>query len=105
MDEIKKLLGKRIKELRREHNLSQQKLSELINIDQRNLSNIECGITFPSKSLLQIADAFDISLKDLFDFEHLTFKRNEMIHYIETKIKYLDDRNLKLIYRIIKSFF
>ena len=105
MNEIKKLLGKRIKELRREHNLSQQELAELIDIDQRNLSNIECGITFPSKSLLQIAGAFDITLKDLFDFEHITLKRNDMLSYIENKIKYLDDKNIKVIYKIVKSFF
>ncbi len=105
MNEIKKLIGKRIKELRKEHNLSQQELAELINIDQRNLSNIECGISFPSKSLLQIAEAFDISLKDLFDFEHLTLKRTDMINYIENKIQYLDDRNIKFIYKIIKSLF
>lgn len=105
MNEIKKLIGKRIKELRKEHNLSQQELAELINIDQRNLSNIECGISFPSKSLLQIAEAFDISLKDLFDFEHLTLKRTDMLNYIENKIQYLDDRNIKFIYRIIKSLF
>jgi len=105
MNEIKKLIGKRIKELRKEHNLSQQELAELINIDQRNLSNIECGISFPSKSLLQIAEAFDISLKDLFDFEHLTLKRADMLNYIENKIQYLDDRNIKFIYRIIKSLF
>ena len=100
MNEIKKLIGKRIKELRKEHNLSQQELAELINIDQRNLSNIECGISFPSKSLLQIAEAFDISLKDLFDFEHLTLKRTDMINYIENKIQYLDDRNIKFIYNL-----
>ena len=105
MNEIKKLIGKRIKELRKEHNLSQQELAELINIDQRNLSNIECGISFPSKSLLQIAEAFDISLKDLFDFEHLTLKRTDMMNYIENKIQYLDDRNIKFIYKIIKSLF
>ena len=105
MNEIKKLIGKRIKELRKEHNLSQQDLAELINIDQRNLSNIECGISFPSKSLLQIAEAFDISLKDLFDFEHLTLKRTDMLNYIENKIQYLDDRNIKFIYKIIKSLF
>ena len=103
MDEIKKLLGKRIKELRKERKLSQQELANLIEIDQRNLSNIECGITFPSKSLLQIAGAFEISLKDLFDFEHLIIKRNDMISYIENKIKYLDDKSIKVIYKLVKS--
>ena len=48
MKDIKILLGKRIKELRKKLNISQQELAEKINVDARNLSNIECGISFPS---------------------------------------------------------
>ena len=51
MNRIKELLGRRIKELREKRGYTQQQLAEKIGIDQRNLSKIECGITFPSKSL------------------------------------------------------
>ena len=102
MNEIKKLIGKRIKELRKEHNLSQQELAELINIDQRNLSNIECGISFPSKSLLQIAEAFDISLKDLFDFEPIINIENLKDELSKLTNKLSEDK-LKTLYLIAKN--
>lgn len=59
MNDIKKLLGKRIKELRKAQGISQQQLAELANIDQRNLSHIECGDTFPSRVLLEISSALN----------------------------------------------
>lgn len=41
MEEIKHLLGKRIREIRKAKNISQEKLAELVGIEKRNLSNIE----------------------------------------------------------------
>ncbi len=38
--DIKLLLGKRIKELRKQKGLTQEQLAEKMNIDQRNLSKI-----------------------------------------------------------------
>ena len=67
MNDIKYYLGQRIKELRKIKGLSQQELAEIANIDQRSLSHIECGDTFPSKSLFELAEALDVDLKDLFE--------------------------------------
>lgn len=103
MNDIKKLLGKRIKELRQKQGLSQLQLSELINIDQRNLSHIECGDTFPSKSLLELSAALNIELKELFDFEHHEIDTPEMITYIQSSIDKLEAADIKTVYRLIKS--
>ena len=103
MDDIRKLLGKRIKELRKYNGLSQEKLAELANIEQRSLSHIECGDTFPSRSLLDIANALDIELKDLFDFEHLEQTDKSMRDYILHNVESLNEDNLKTVYRMIKS--
>ena len=43
----KKLLGKRIKELRKYRNFTQEKLAELIDIEPCSLSAIEIGRHFP----------------------------------------------------------
>ena len=48
MKTTKELLGGRIKELRKLKGLSQEKLSEKINIDPKHLSRIEVGRGFPS---------------------------------------------------------
>ena len=60
MENIKSLLGKRIKELRRERNLSQEKLAENIGIDPNNLSRIENGKNYPSaETIVKIANSLN----------------------------------------------
>lgn len=103
MNDIRKLLGKRIKELRKLNKMSQEELAEVANIEQRSLSHIECGDTFPSRSLLDIAKALDIELKDLFDFEHLEQTDKSMRDYILHNVDKLNEDNLKTVYRMIKS--
>ena len=103
MKNIKQLLGKRIKELRLAQSFSQQKLAELINIDQRSLSYIECGGAFPSKCLGELAIALKVDLKELFDFNHLTLDDVGMKDYIIQSIEVLQTNDIKTVYRIIKS--
>lgn len=75
---MKKLLGKRIKELRLRKKLTQEELSELLGIGERNLSKIECGVNFVSAETLEkLANALDVKYKDIFDFEHLTECENK----------------------------
>lgn len=103
METIKKRLGKRIKDLRIKQNLSQQELAELAKIDQRSLSHIECGDTFPSKSLQNISNALKIDLKDLFDFDYVELTTDKMLEYLTENIKELPKETLVIIYRLVKS--
>ena len=48
----KKLLGKRIKQIRKSLGFTQEKLSELIDIETSSLSGIESGRFFPSLHVL-----------------------------------------------------
>ena len=103
MKDIKKLLGRRIKELRRIKKYSQQELADKANIDQRSLSHIECGDNFPSKSLLDIANALEITLVELFDFAHLEVTSTEMANYIREEVSSLSEQNIQILYRVMKS--
>ncbi len=103
MEEIKYLLGLKIKELRNKKGLSQQQLAELINIDQRNLSNIECGNSFPVKSLLAIAEVFNITLPELFNFNYLATNIPDMKKYIIKRLDNLDNENIKTLYKLISA--
>lgn len=103
MNDIKKLLGNRIKELRKAQGISQQQLAEAANIDQRSLSHIECGDTFPSRALMEIANALNIELKDLFDFQHLEMNTAAMSEYIKNNISCLRQDDLTAVYRMVKS--
>lgn len=68
----KKLLGKRIKELRKNAGLTQEKLAEMINIETTSLSGIESGRHYPSMPTLErIASSLHVELKSLFDFNHV----------------------------------
>lgn len=61
--------GKKVRELRKERNLSMEKLAELSGIDYRQLSYVELGEVNPTISTAAaIAKGLDLSLKELFDF-------------------------------------
>ena len=53
MTTLKEKLGKRIKEIRKSRNLTQEKLAEMIGLDTPNLSNIERGKRFLSSETLE----------------------------------------------------
>ena len=68
-EELKKLFGKRLKQLRKEYKLSQSELSALANIDKGSLQRIERGYNSTLKTFRKLANAFDISLSELFNFQ------------------------------------
>lgn len=105
MNRIKELLGRRIKELREKRGYTQQQLAEKIGIDQRNLSKIECGITFPSKSLPELSRCLQISLPQLFDFEHLKVDDAEKKVIMKGIIDELSPYELDLAYKILTAIF
>lgn len=102
MEDIKHLLGQNIKRLRVKKGLSQQKLAELVNIDQRNMSNIECGNSFPTKTLMKLANILEVSLPELFDFDHLKLCKDNIKQEIVEKLDNLSLKELQIIYRLIE---
>lgn len=69
-DELKKAFGKRLKDLRKRYKYSQSELSALTNMDKGSLQRIERGYNPTLKTLRKIANAFEISLSELFDFKN-----------------------------------
>lgn len=103
MNDIRKLLGKRIKELRRSQKITQSQLAERANIDQRSLSHIECGDTFPSRALFDIAKALNVELPELFDFNHIGMTTEDKSAYIKQNIEHLTPEEINIVYRLVKS--
>lgn len=71
MDEklVYKKLGERIKQLRENAHLTQEKLAEKAGISLDYLGKIEVNINKPGlKALIKIANALDVKLMTLFDF-------------------------------------
>lgn len=101
---VKTLLGKRIRELRHKKNLTQEGLASSIGIDYKSIGKIETGKNYPSSETLEkLAKAFNVSEKDLFDFNHL-----ESSYNLEKEIlRIFHDQSpekQQLIYKIIKAF-
>ena len=60
MENIKKLLGQRIKEVRKAKNITQEELAEKIGIGTSNISYIENGKFAPSiENFAKIAEVFE----------------------------------------------
>lgn len=67
----KKLLGQRLRELRKRKGINQEKLAELISVEPATISNIENGKNYPSMiNLESILCVLESSFLDVFDFEH-----------------------------------
>ncbi len=67
--DTKKLIGARIKELRKQAGLTQEQLAEAVELDARHLSRLEVGKHFPSlDSLERIAVALNVPLVEFFQF-------------------------------------
>lgn len=104
MKNTKELLGGRIRELRKGLKMSQEQLSEKIDVDPRYISRIERGNCFPSLETLEnISRALQVEMRDLFDYKHLT----ELLNY-EEEIKRLigfgvSEQQKDLIMRITKA--
>ena len=100
--DIKKLLGQKIKEVRKAKNLTQEKMAEMIGIEPPSLSNIENGKYYPTaENLEKILLALDIEPQELYNFNYYNSKEDllkEMIFSMEN-----NDKLLKLMYRFFQS--
>lgn len=64
-------LGKRIRELRKQQEISQDQLAFEVGIRREQVIRIESGKQSTSIDILRkIADNFDMKLKEFFDFEY-----------------------------------
>ena len=59
-------IGKKIMEIRKEHNLSQEDLANMFYVTRQTISSWECGKSYPDiETIIKISDKFNISLDKL----------------------------------------
>ena len=74
MNKYSELLGHRIKYLRKEKNITQERLAEIINRSKNHISKIELGLTNPPISLVfDIAQALNVHPHELFIFSDVEY--------------------------------
>ena len=99
--DIKKQLGYKIKRLRQQKGITQEKLAELIGIEVSSMSNIETGKYAPSIETLQkLSEVLDAKPWEFYYFDEIS--PDEMKQEL---IKALDENQklLKIIYKFYKS--
>lgn len=106
MDE-KRLLGKRISEIRKRQHLSQERLAERAGISAQYVSNIERGKENPTLDLLlRLAEALRVSLGQMCDFETVDdMNQRKMRSSIGAILKEADTDRLRLALKLLRSLF
>jgi len=103
MDEVR-LLGARIKELRKKRGLTQEGLAEVCGIHYKFLGGIERGNANPTLTVLRkIAKAMNVSLAELFNYEFLGQSPSQVRKRLVDSIRRCDDAEALLLYRMYRS--
>ena len=72
------ILGTNVRFYRKSKSISQEKLAEAVGITSQYVSNIECGVSFPSVTKIQaIADVLNVPAYMLFLPEVISVGENE----------------------------
>ena len=67
-EHIYRTIGKNVRKYRQMANISQEKLSEILNVNSKFIGHVERFERFISlKKLIEIAEYFDVPVKNFFD--------------------------------------
>lgn len=95
-------LGEKIKEIRKNKNISQETLAAMLKVNRNYLSRIETGKSEPSSTVLKnIAEIFNLDLNTLLDINTNILENKEKINYITNTCKSLHEKDLDFLVRII----
>ena len=89
-----KKIGRFLKELRKEKDITQEQLAEKIKVSGRTVSRWETGSNMPDISLLaELADFYDVSIPEIIDGERKSENMNEEVK--ETVLKVAEYSNIE----------
>ena len=103
MSKSKKLLGSRIRHLRKKNGFSQEQFAEQIGIDPNSISRIECGVRYPSLDTLEkISTVLAVELRELFLFSNKE-SADEIRSYITHAISEMGIEKLREVAQAVKK--
>ena len=104
MNQIK--IGNFIKELRKEQNLTQEELAEKFGVARRTVSRWETGNNLPDLDILiEMADYFDIDLREIIDGERKSEKMNEEMKETVMKVAEYSNEEKKKSTKMVLVYF
>ena len=104
---------KNLKKLRKEHNLSQQKLADILHVSQQSVYKYENGITAPDiETLIRMADYFNTSIDYLVEHTDIPHKiepvKDTMLNEAESTLvdhyRKLSPTQKQLVQAIIEEY-
>lgn len=103
--ELKKLLGRNIRRIRKSRNLTQETFSEKIGIEPSSLSNIENGKSLPStQTIINIQQKFEVNINEVFEVDYDYLKNGQYLEEAIFKmVKNLDVERKRVLYKIVKA--
>lgn len=99
---MKKMFGKRLREIRTAKMLTQETVAELIGIKPENYSRIENGLSFPKpENIVKLSEVLGVEIAELFQFTHIN-DYDKILDTIITKLKN-DKEATVMTYKFLKS--
>ncbi|CCY63155.1 transcriptional regulator XRE family [Clostridium sp. CAG:967] len=100
---FKEKFAKNLRDIRKSRKLTQEQLAELVGVDFRYISLLENAKSFPSCDLIEkLVKALNINYSELFAFDE-DLSREEIENRLGELIKFISDKNLKILYNIAKE--
>ena len=104
MEDVKKLIGERIRELRKGRGLSQEELGWKSNLHYTHIGSIERGEkNWSIETLVKVAKGLNVSINDLFDFPSTQANLKTLRKSLIAEINESSSEALKLFSDMVKG--
>ena len=99
-------IGKFLKQLRTEKNLTQEQLAESLNVSRRTVSRWETGFNLPDLDILVImSDFYQVDLRELLDGERRNEKMDEEMRDTVMKVAEYSNDEKRRASKVVLVFF
>lgn len=97
------MIGARIREIRNKKGLTQEQLSERMEINPKYLSSIERGNENPTlNTLIKLSETLEVDLGDIFSLIRLE-DPGERKSMISSLLDQADDKELKVAFKVLSA--
>lgn len=98
-----RLFGRRLKELRTKNKITQEKLAEIIGVEQQQICRIEKGGCFTTiDNLERLSKTLNVPVDELFNFSHQK-ETDVLLSELHELLKEASAEQIKMIYRIVND--
>ena len=102
--DMKELLGRRVRDLRKKRGLTQERLAEVAGMDVKYLGGIERGKENPTVGTLEkLAGALSVKVRQILDFEHEVRGKRLLRRRITQILGKCNEKELQVIFRLVSA--